>query len=126
MRLQILRLDDLAAVPEGWGQVPRPPQIPWTDISVYELHIRDFSAMDESVPQQLRGSYLAFAKQQSQVHACCRSGWPLRCTQRTVNYSFVCSCQLHAHFSVSAGAQHLRQLQGPGLMHVHLLPSYVI
>ena len=67
--LQILQLDDPAATPEGWGDVPRPPQIPWTDISVYELHIRDFSAMDESVPEQTRGSYLAFAETRSQVGA---------------------------------------------------------
>ena len=34
---------------------------------MYELHIRDFSAMDQSVPEQLQGSYLAFAEQSSQV-----------------------------------------------------------
>jgi pullulanase len=32
-----------------------------TDISLYELHIRDFSASDETVPAHLRGKYLAFS-----------------------------------------------------------------
>ena len=31
----------------------------------YELHIRDFSAMDLSVPEHLRGKYLAFAQPDS-------------------------------------------------------------
>ncbi len=32
------------------------------DRAIYELHIRDFSATDESVPEDLRGTYLAFAQ----------------------------------------------------------------
>ena len=38
-----------------------PPQVAPTDISVYELHIRDFSASDATVPEHLRGKYLAFS-----------------------------------------------------------------
>ena len=30
------------------------------DISVYELHVRDFSASDSDVPAELRGKYAAF------------------------------------------------------------------
>jgi pullulanase/glycogen debranching enzyme len=30
-------------------------------MSVYELHIRDFSASDSTVPERLRGKYLAFS-----------------------------------------------------------------
>lgn len=30
-------------------------------MSVYELHVRDFSACDSGVPAQLRGKYLAFS-----------------------------------------------------------------
>lgn len=30
-------------------------------MSVYELHIRDFSASDPTVPERLRGKYLAFS-----------------------------------------------------------------
>ena len=29
-------------MPEGWGAHRPPPAAPWTDISIYELHIRDF------------------------------------------------------------------------------------
>ena len=31
-----------------------------TDYAIYELHVRDFSAMDESTPWDVRGKYLAF------------------------------------------------------------------
>lgn len=47
--------------PEGWTQEVFLPQVPYTDISVYEVHIRDFSASDETVPEHLRGKYIAFA-----------------------------------------------------------------
>lgn len=53
-----LAIPDLA--PEGWPEEASPPQGPFTDISVYELHIRDFSASDSTVPDDLRGKYLAF------------------------------------------------------------------
>ena len=33
------------------------------DRAIYELHIRDFSATDESVPEELRGTYLAFTQE---------------------------------------------------------------
>lgn len=59
MQIMDLSLPDLA--PEGWAAEASPPQVPATDISVYELHIRDFSASDASVPQDLRGKYGAFA-----------------------------------------------------------------
>ncbi len=36
-----------------------------TDMLIYELHVRDFSAADESLPSQLRGKYLAFTKSQA-------------------------------------------------------------
>lgn len=34
-------------------------------MAIYELHIRDFSAHDETVPQHLRGKYMAFCERQS-------------------------------------------------------------
>ncbi|KAK9903518.1 hypothetical protein WJX75_007894 [Coccomyxa subellipsoidea] len=58
-----LSLPDLA--PEGWAAEASPPQVPATDISVYELHIRDFSASDASVPQEFRGKYGAFSLEDS-------------------------------------------------------------
>jgi pullulanase len=30
------------------------------DVSIYELHVRDFSASDDTVPEHLRGKYAAF------------------------------------------------------------------
>ncbi len=54
-----LSLPDLA--PEGWATDAFPPSVTSTDISVYELHIRDFSASDSTVPERMRGKYGAFA-----------------------------------------------------------------
>ena len=59
---------DVAAAefkPEGWDAeldfAPLPPE----RAVVYEGHIRDFSARDESTPQAHRGKYLAFASADS-------------------------------------------------------------
>lgn len=58
---QIVDLEDRALDPPGW-EGNRAPQLKrLNDLSIYELHIRDFSANDESVPAALRGTYLAFA-----------------------------------------------------------------
>ncbi len=37
-----------------------------TDMAIYELHVRDFSVNDTSVPTEQRGKYLAFTQTQSQ------------------------------------------------------------
>src|SRR5690606_14520633 len=43
---------------EGWADAPRPPALEaQVDMSVYELHVRDFSINDASVPPELRGRY---------------------------------------------------------------------
>lgn len=49
--------------PPGWDTLQKPNhgRHP-TDYAIYELHVRDFSAMDESVPWDLRGKYGAFAR----------------------------------------------------------------
>lgn len=59
-RSQIVNLDDPALKPEGWDTLAKPPVTAPEDISVYELHVRDFSASDETVPENLRGTYRAF------------------------------------------------------------------
>jgi len=59
-RSQIVNLDDDDLKPEGWGEVELPPLEAPEDIVVYELHIRDFSIYDGSVPEELRGTYGAF------------------------------------------------------------------
>jgi pullulanase/glycogen debranching enzyme len=42
------------------GDWPKPPPIRAVDASIYELHIRDFSIGDTTVPPAHRGTYLAF------------------------------------------------------------------
>ena len=61
-RSQIVNLDDADLKPEGWDGRQRPPLAAPEDIVVYELHVRDFSAYDQSVPAELRGTYGAFAE----------------------------------------------------------------
>ena len=61
LMLQIVDLSAPELAPEGWKEESAPPQGPFTDISVYELHIRDFSATDSTVPKHLQGKYLAFS-----------------------------------------------------------------
>ncbi|KAL2899945.1 Pullulanase 1 chloroplastic [Bienertia sinuspersici] len=53
--------------PEGWANLSNEkPHLPsLSDISIYELHIRDFSANDVTVNPDHRGGYLAFTSQDS-------------------------------------------------------------
>ncbi|CAI5532371.1 unnamed protein product, partial [Closterium sp. Naga37s-1] len=89
-RSLVVDLSDASLAPPDWSTLHRqkPPLHSFSDVSIYELHIRDFSASDPSVPEPHRGTYLAFTHPQSQ------------------------------------GAQHLTQLAGSGLTHLHLLPAY--
>ncbi len=57
---QIVNLDSLELQPEGWAELEKPPLISTRDSTLYELHMRDFSVGDESVPEEERGTYLAF------------------------------------------------------------------
>jgi len=59
-------LDAAAAKPTGWDTAPRPaPLLAITDAVIYELHVRDFSVSDASVPPALRGKYAAFTQRDS-------------------------------------------------------------
>jgi len=60
-RSYIARLDDARLKPAGWDATPAPRTVrnP-TDMVVYELHVRDFSRDDITVPPAHRGKYLAF------------------------------------------------------------------
>jgi pullulanase len=60
-------VSDPALAPAGWANTPR-PKLPRdaTDLSMYELHVRDFSLHDATVPTRLRGTYGAFAQAGSQ------------------------------------------------------------
>jgi pullulanase-type alpha-1,6-glucosidase len=65
--------NDPALKPPGWDRLIKPyPTGPDpaptgryepTDMAIYELHVRDFSALDETVPERLRGKYGAFGVQ---------------------------------------------------------------
>jgi len=60
-RSYIADLDDPALKPDGWNDAPRPPALASnTDMAIYELHVRDFSIGDATVPVAHRGRYLAF------------------------------------------------------------------
>lgn len=50
---------DPALMPAPWLQAAAPPLELPVDQVIYELHLRDFSISDASVPEELRGSYLA-------------------------------------------------------------------
>jgi pullulanase len=59
-RSQIIDLsDDSTLKPEGWDALVKAGITP-EDITVYELHLRDYSIFDASVPEDLRGTYMAF------------------------------------------------------------------
>lgn len=77
--------------PEGWNEI-RKTQPVGSDISLYEMHIRDFSINDPTVPETDRGTYQAF-------------------TYNGENGK-----------DLSLGMNHLIKLREAGLTHLHLLP----
>ena len=60
VRSFVANLDSDAMKPAGWDAHTIPRLDYPTDIALYELHIRDFSASDSTVPASHRGKYLAF------------------------------------------------------------------
>jgi pullulanase-type alpha-1,6-glucosidase len=62
LRSQIVDLKDPALQPTGWARLPKPPLAAPEDIVLYELHVRDFSINDTSVPAAERGTFKAFAR----------------------------------------------------------------
>ena len=82
---------DTELKPEGWDHIRKEQPRP-VDITVYEAHMRDFSLIDESIPQEHRATYMAF-------------------THNGMNGR-----------DQSEGMRHLNQLQEAGLTHLHLLP----
>lgn len=61
-RSLIIDLADAAHMPEGWKTFTKPRLDAFEDMAVYELHLRDFSANDLSVPVKTRGTYKAFTR----------------------------------------------------------------
>ncbi len=57
---RITDLEDDETKPNGWDGSTSPRIASLSDTSVYELHIRDFSVGDNTVPSPLQGTYEAF------------------------------------------------------------------
>ncbi len=64
-RSQIVDLNDKALLPAGRLDVQKPAPDGPDDIVIYELHVRDFSVNDTSVPADYRGTYKAFTLPQT-------------------------------------------------------------
>ncbi len=64
-RSLVVDLDDRSVRPAGWDQHELPRLRGPEDIVLYELHVRDFSASDLSVPAADRGKFRAFSYPQS-------------------------------------------------------------
>jgi pullulanase-type alpha-1,6-glucosidase len=64
-RSQIVDLNDPALAPNGWSEVEKPDLARPEDISIYELHVRDFSIFDETVDAADRGTFAAFNDEDS-------------------------------------------------------------
>ncbi|CAG0971654.1 hypothetical protein GPROT1_01621, partial [Gammaproteobacteria bacterium] len=61
-RSQIVDLNDAALQPPDWTQLAKPVLNAPEDAVIYELHVRDFSIFDETVPEAERGTFKAFTE----------------------------------------------------------------
>ncbi len=61
----LVNLADPALKPAGWDRLHKPALPKSVDSSIYELHLRDFSISDTTVPSAHRGTYLAFTDTRS-------------------------------------------------------------
>ncbi|WP_233585233.1 pullulanase-type alpha-1,6-glucosidase [Corallococcus sp. CA054B] len=59
---QIVDLADPTLAPQGWGTLAKPALEAPEDIVLYELHARDFSINDLTVPENERGTFKAFTR----------------------------------------------------------------
>jgi pullulanase-type alpha-1,6-glucosidase len=64
-RSLLVNLADPSLAPVGWSQLRKPPLPDAVDQSITELHLRDFSISDPTVPAAHRGTYEAFTDQSS-------------------------------------------------------------
>ena len=60
VRAQFVDLDDPLLKPSGWDTLPRPALAAPEDMAIYEVHVRDFSIGDPTVPEAHRAKFLAF------------------------------------------------------------------
>jgi len=61
-RSHIVDLSSAALKPRGWDSQRKPSLDAPEDISLYELHVRDFSVNDTTVPAVQRGTFKAFTQ----------------------------------------------------------------
>ena len=65
-RSYVADLDAANLKPPGWDAARAPATVKTpTDMVIYELHVRDFSLIDQSVPEAKRGKYGAFSESNS-------------------------------------------------------------
>jgi pullulanase-type alpha-1,6-glucosidase len=64
-RSLLVDLRDRALAPPGWARLRKPKLAQPEDSTIYELHVRDFSITDETVPARDRGTYRAFTHERS-------------------------------------------------------------
>ncbi|MFF5140784.1 pullulanase-type alpha-1,6-glucosidase [Streptomyces sp. NPDC013157] len=64
-RSLVVDLNDKSLAPGGWSTYTKPKAVPMKDAQIQELHVRDFSAADSTVPAAERGTYLAFTDKNS-------------------------------------------------------------
>ena len=62
LRSQIVDLEDAALQPPDWQQLAKPALAAPEDAVIYELHVRDFSISDKTVPEAERGTFKAFTE----------------------------------------------------------------
>ncbi|BBC37060.1 1,4-alpha-glucan branching enzyme [Streptomyces graminofaciens] len=59
-RSLVVDLRDKSLAPSGWTSYTKPKAVPLNDAQIQELHVRDFSVGDKTVPAKDQGTYLAF------------------------------------------------------------------
>lgn len=64
-RSQLADLNDRGLLPPDWNNLQKPPLNNLKEAVIYELHLRDFSVNDVTIPPELRGTYLAFTEKNS-------------------------------------------------------------
>nr|WP_234024434.1 pullulanase-type alpha-1,6-glucosidase [Streptomyces sp. HGB0020] len=64
-RSLVVDLDDKSLAPGGWSTLVKPKAVPLKDAQIQELHVRDFSVADKTVPVKDQGTYLAFTDKDS-------------------------------------------------------------
>lgn len=62
---QLINLASTRTVPFAWHALRKPVLNSLNDSVIYELHVRDFSANDNTIARENRGTYLAFTEEHS-------------------------------------------------------------